>query len=1136
LITIIQIFWISKTAGEATGNPYNPAWQHTKLDRYSTRIAYSHDDGNSYVYAVKIGDDDSAGHIYRLKYPKNFQSGNPQEDPQLKDWEKIQVVSLGPMEKSKGIVYTDSNRLEKAVFKFFSESLGKSRIFYSLDYGTSWVEMNMNWGGFPFNNNGAFIVEPIKFDPEVGDKIFLLVIYQDVELKSAVVSYNVRDRTWETVSEEFDYSRTQRMTSFSLDPDSSDTLYVTVIGNLNGELGIGQRISGDYQWQYKNINVDGSPIPKPVLHGISVNPYNPNELFLGISSSQNPGALKQYEIRGPYKSSDAGNNWTKVAESDHEYMSYLKESFSFHPQDPDIMYAGFTNFDALRKSVNGGNSWYPIVEGLSGINVFGVAVTDTRVYGVVQSAVSINEDSLNTHNWVTRQITSPQGTVTANLYGGVEIDPFDESIVLIGAGYWSETLSSNGGVFRHTNFGYTNEPIEWERVLYDSVLGDGYYNPQIMDILFSETTSGLVFAAAMKHNKATPWERGLYVSYDHGNNWEWIYTESDIYQIVQDPYDPYVYYAVGGTEGSGVILKITETNGDVSIDKSSVSLLSDYFYSIDIQQGLSENTAYAFIGTYRGKLHRMLLSDLRSFNFGNAELSLDFREKLGDYAFRTVVTPDPNIPEMIYAGAFNGGIFRSSDSGVTWEEFSYGLESSSQDVYELKFSPDGRKLFAGTLGSIAVGVCDYPPETHLNCPQDCPEEPVCGNGICESGETSQNCPEDCTLHLDVHVFHSVGVEDQLLKELNSNTIRVNLPWNGVEPTETGGFVWGDVDQIVDPSEENNIDIIFVFRSISTWGTKNPPKKQGMFIASSMPKDMERWKRFVTAAVNKYKDRKINIHYEIENEVNAPAFWNGTIEEYAELLKASYAAIKQANPNTFVFASSLACGISKNVQDQWMKDFLRKDYSTIFSTKAFDGVSVHNYYFPDHEVNGFTFTSFIEFTKEVMQEKGVADKPIWVTEFGYVSKPTRATGIPPSYGDRIDQGSPEKQAQWLSGAYDQALGLGLTRMFWIKLRDDEEPYAGAMGLMTEDDAKKPAYYLLAELNKGEKPVCSNGICEAGETCSYCPQDCGTCWETQTYSYPVDTPYCYKEMHWRMRTPDGWKQTSLVKCTVEAPGSE
>jgi hypothetical protein len=50
---------------------------------------------------------------------------------------------------------------------------------------------------------------------------------------------------------------------------------------------------------------------------------------------------------------------------------------------------------------------------------------------------------------------------------------------------------------------------------------------------------------------------------------------------------------------------------------------------------------------------------------------------------------------------------------------------------------------------------------------------------------------------------------------------------------------------------------------------------------------------------------------------------------------------------------------------------------------------------------------------------------------------------------------------------------------------------------------------------------------------CP--CGTCWETQGYFYPVSDPYCLEEMYYMTCMPDGWKQTSPVICTVEAPGS-
>jgi len=34
-------------------------------------------------------------------------------------------------------------------------------------------------------------------------------------------------------------------------------------------------------------------------------------------------------------------------------------------------------------------------------------------------------------------------------------------------------------------------------------------------------------------------------------------------------------------------------------------------------------------------------------------------------------------------------------------------------------------------------------ETYSNCPADCPAPIVCGNNKCEAGETSSNCPQDC---------------------------------------------------------------------------------------------------------------------------------------------------------------------------------------------------------------------------------------------------------------------------------------------------------------------------------------------------------------------------------------------------------
>jgi hypothetical protein len=49
----------------------------------------------------------------------------------------------------------------------------------------------------------------------------------------------------------------------------------------------------------------------------------------------------------------------------------------------------------------------------------------------------------------------------------------------------------------------------------------------------------------------------------------------------------------------------------------------------------------------------------------------------------------------------------------------------------------------GTCPVCGDGICD-PGESCSNCPADCGTcSPVCGNGICEAGETCSNCPADC---------------------------------------------------------------------------------------------------------------------------------------------------------------------------------------------------------------------------------------------------------------------------------------------------------------------------------------------------------------------------------------------------------
>jgi len=228
-------------------------------------------------------------------------------------------------------------------------------------------------------------------------------------------------------------------------------------------------------------------------------------------------------------------------------------------------------------------------------------------------------------------------------------------------------------------------------------------------------------------------------------------------------------------------------------------------------------------------------------------------------------------------------------------------------------------------------------------------------------------------------------------------------------------------------------------------------------------DMKEWVHFVEILANRYQGQGVN--YEIENEVNEVAFWKGTLKEYLELLEAGYDAIKKADPKAKVLPSAMGCGIIRSLQlgsggqkewkwhDSWLEPIL--------STKKFDAVSVHNYYYPSEIVaNGLTFRSYLEHIRDIMKKSGSGNFPVWITETGFVSLPAGA-------GGRKDNGSYEKQAQWLTEAYQQAFESGVERIFWSLLRDRKEPYFGSMGLADAKGAPRPAWNVLSQFGMGKE---------------------------------------------------------------------
>ena len=314
-------------------------------------------------------------------------------------------------------------------------------------------------------------------------------------------------------------------------------------------------------------------------------------------------------------------------------------------------------------------------------------------------------------------------------------------------------------------------------------------------------------------------------------------------------------------------------------------------------------------------------------------------------------------------------------------------------------------------------------------------------------------------------LRTISDDIKSIQELGVRTIRVPLQWQFVK-IRPGEYDWSSIDRFVKAARTKQIEVLFTIRTTfreQKEAPKTRPKKGTIQGSQINPPsvDAKEWAYFIETLA--YRCRGEGVNYEIENEVNSEAFWKGDLEEYLELLKSGYDVIKKADPQAKVLASAMGCGITRHFQseserrealkrhDKWLK--------AILSTKKFDVVNIHDYYFPSEIVaNGLSFRSYLEHVQDVVKKSGLGRFPIWITETGYVSSAADASG-------RMDNGSPEKQALWLKEAYEQAFESDVERIYWLLLRDGKEPYFSSMGLADAKGNPRPAWDALKQLVQG-----------------------------------------------------------------------
>lgn len=281
-------------------------------------------------------------------------------------------------------------------------------------------------------------------------------------------------------------------------------------------------------------------------------------------------------------------------------------------------------------------------------------------------------------------------------------------------------------------------------------------------------------------------------------------------------------------------------------------------------------------------------------------------------------------------------------------------------------------------------------------------------------------------------------------------VRQQVVWKDIEGPTPGSYAWDELDKIVNAIAAGNQKLLVsVVRSPSFYSETN-----------GLPSDPTTLGAFVEAIAQRYGN-KIGA-YEIWNEQNL-AVENGgrvTVEDagkYVELLVESYKRIKAVTPEAYVLAGAPS---SSGVNDPSLavsdenyyramyeyKDGLIKDYFDAQAVHPGGAANPPDTLFPENPsfIEGCTpapdrcwnddethYFRHLENVRRFMEEEGVGDHQIWITEFGWATE-NDTPGY--EFGNFVSQ---EQQADYIVSAIDRA---------YEEYRDDQgQPWIGVMFL-------------------------------------------------------------------------------------------
>jgi hypothetical protein len=312
------------------------------------------------------------------------------------------------------------------------------------------------------------------------------------------------------------------------------------------------------------------------------------------------------------------------------------------------------------------------------------------------------------------------------------------------------------------------------------------------------------------------------------------------------------------------------------------------------------------------------------------------------------------------------------------------------------------------------------------------------------------------------------------RDAHATLIHAAVKWNLVAPTRPANaanpfdpaYNLADIDDLVRQAQKRGLEPM-----LQIWGT---PKWAGA-APNKAPRKLADLTNFARALAARYSGRYPGYpfvrFYGVWNEPNLNQFLSPQFDRkgrpvapaiYAKLFAAAYRGIKLGNPRALVgLGETSARGRDKRVKGQQDTESPGKFLQLVAKAAPrlkFDAVAHHPYptdprQRPEQVVRwpNVSLTSIPTLEKSLNKWFHRKSTPIWITEYGHMTKPEYPTGV-----DYQTQSAYLARAVRIAGSYPY-----VSMFIWFVLHDDAgDPWKS--GLISADGTLKPAFFTFANL--------------------------------------------------------------------------